>query len=112
MKIGNREKMSLLLIPPRGHQGPGLPRSWKSHGFSGILKFSGISGKVIEFLLKVDRVKFSGIPGKVMEFLLKMDRIMEKSWNFKIGEKSWENHRKRTFFNFMSPLHTGILKRL
>ncbi len=27
----------------------GLPRSWKSHGISGILKFSGISGKVMEF---------------------------------------------------------------
>ncbi len=27
----------------------GLPRSWKSQGISGILKFSGISGKVMEF---------------------------------------------------------------
>ena len=27
----------------------GLPWSWKSHGISGILKFSGISGKVMEF---------------------------------------------------------------
>ncbi len=34
----------------------GLPRSWKSHGISGILKFSGISGKVMEFRLKLMKV--------------------------------------------------------
>ncbi len=35
----------------KSHEIPftGLPRSWKSHGISGILKFSGISGKVMEF---------------------------------------------------------------
>ena len=44
----------------------GLPQSWKNHG---ILKISGISGKV-------------------MEFLLKLGRVMEKSWNFEIGAKS------------------------
>ena len=47
----------------------GLPRSWKSHGISGILKFSGISGKV-------------------MEFRLKLTKVMEKSWNFEIRTKS------------------------
>ena len=41
----------------------GLPRSWKSYGISGIFKFSGISGKV-------------------MQFWLKLGRVMEKSWNF------------------------------
>ncbi len=48
---------------------PGLPRSWKNHGISGTLKFSEISGKVLEFLLK-------------------LGRVMEKSWNFEIGAKS------------------------
>ncbi len=47
---------------------PGLPRSWKSHGISGILKFSGISGKV-------------------MKFCLKLMKVMEKSWNFEIMAK-------------------------
>ena len=46
-----------------------MPRSWKSHGISGILKFSGISGKV-------------------MEFCLKLMKVMEKSWNFEIMTKS------------------------
>ncbi len=50
----------------------GLPRSWKSHGISGILKFSGISGKVMEFLLILQRVNI-----EVMEFC---DTVMEKSW--------------------------------
>ena len=40
----------------------GLPRSWKSHGNSGILKNSGISRKV-------------------MEFRPKLIKVMEKSWN-------------------------------
>ena len=44
----------------------GLPRSWKSHGISGILKFSG----------------------KVMEFWRKLGWVMEKSWNFEIWAKS------------------------
>ena len=42
----------------------GLPRSWKSHGISGILTFSGISGKVIEVRLKLAKVMHE----KVMEF--------------------------------------------
>ncbi len=46
----------------------GLPRSWKSHGISAILKFFGISGKV-------------------MEFRLKLMKLMEKSRNFEIMAK-------------------------
>ncbi len=46
-----------------------LPRSWESHGISGILKFSGISTKV-------------------MEFRLKLMKVMEKSWNFELMTKS------------------------
>ncbi len=36
--------------------GAGLPRSLKSHGISGILQFSGISGKVMEIRLKLMKV--------------------------------------------------------
>ncbi len=45
--IGNRlsAKFNRYAIPGKS----GLPRSWKSHGISGVLKFSGISGKVMEF---------------------------------------------------------------
>ena len=51
-----------------------MPRSWKSHGISGILKISGISGKV-------------------MEFRVKLTMVMEKSWNFeKKDKKSWKSH--------------------
>ncbi len=46
----------------------GLPQSWKNHGISGILKFSGISGKV-------------------MEILLRLWRVMQKSWNFEMRAK-------------------------
>ena len=90
----NSENFSALPVPspsnravdevsrPDGCPRTGLPRSWKSHGISGIFKFSGISGKV-------------------MEFLLKLGKVMEKSWYFEIGamefydtvmEKSWKSH--------------------
>ncbi len=69
---------------------PGLPRSWKSHEISGILKFSGISGKVMEFCLKLM---------KVMEFC---DTVMEKSW---------KSHGKVMEFccdNFVATLYPSI----
>ncbi len=46
-----------------------MPRSWKSHGISGILKFSGISGKV-----KIQLMCMS----------------IKRSWNFVI--RSWKSH--------------------
>ena len=49
---------------------PGLPRSWKSH--------DGISGNS----------KISRISGKVMEFRLKLTKVTETSWNFEIRTKS------------------------
>ncbi len=33
-------------------------------------------------------MEFSGISGKVMEFCLKLMKVMEKSWNFEIMAKS------------------------
>ncbi len=53
----------------------GLPRSRKSHGISGILTFSGISGKV-------------------MEFRLKLMMVMEKSWNLKSEYCMFINRRR------------------
>ncbi len=50
-------------------------------------------GKVMEFL---EFWNFFGISGKVMEFWLKLGRIMEKSWNFEIVAKS---HRKVMAFD-------------
>ena len=48
---------------------PGIPQSLKSHEMCGILKISG----------------------KVVEFILKMTKVMEKSFDFEIRTKSLGN---------------------
>ena len=55
-----------------GAMGVTLPQSWKNHGNSRILKFSEISGKI-------------------MEFGQKLGKVIEKSCNLEITARS---HRK------------------
>ncbi len=64
--------------------------SWKSRGMSGILKFSRISGKV-------------------MEFKLKLTKVMEKSWNFEIRTKSHGIWPIAPTFYQLAPLRVDLL---
>ncbi len=62
--------MVIVLQPQKpAIMGAGLPRSWKSHEKSGILKITGISGKVMELSSGSWHLEFSAkCREKVMEF--------------------------------------------
>ena len=90
MSILRRNLDTWVVVLRWGWEFAGLPRSWKSPGISGILKIYGISGKD-------------------MEFRLKLTKVMGKSWNFEIRTKSHGIWPKGTTF-YKSLLLRGNLE--
>ncbi len=68
---------------------PGLLRSWKNHGISGVLKFSGISRKVMEFWLNWEGSWKRGRQRSGVFMQYGHGYFMEKSWNF-VAKITWQ----------------------